>query len=168
MNPRARSNFALFASLMGVGALASCQQTPLTGPPELKLGHQECGDCGMLINEDRCCAAILVDIDGTHREHMLFDDIGCLLELKAEKSDLKVIEHWVRDYSARTWLKADSAAYLMSERIRTPMGSWIVAFASRQAAEAVQKDHEGRILTWDEVIVARQEWMAARYGKRPG
>ena len=44
----------------------------------------------------------------------------------------------------------------------------IVAFASRRAAEAVQKDHEGRILTWEEVIVARREWMEARYGKRPG
>ncbi len=164
-----RINPSLACALGGsvLALLASCQPTPLSGPPELKLGHQECGDCGMLINEDRCCAAILVDSDG-HREHVLFDDIGCLLELRTTKPNTKILEHWVRDYSARTWVKSESAFYLMSEKLRTPMGSWIVAFASRRAAEAVQKDHEGRILTWEEVIVARREWMEARYGKRPG
>ena len=168
MKIRLRSAVALATALLGFCALASCQQTPLTGPPELKLGHQECGECGMLINEDRCCAAILVDSDGSHREHILFDDIGCLLEYKTTKPQTKIVEHWVRDYSARAWLKSESAFYLMSEKMRTPMGSWIVAFASRQAAEAVQKENEGRILSWDEVIVARREWMEARYGKRPG
>ncbi len=168
MKLRIATSVALAASLAALAAFASCQQTPLTGPPELKLGHQECGDCGMLINEDRCCAAILIDADGTHREHVLFDDIGCLLEYQTTKPQTKIIERWVRDYSARSWVKSESAFYLMSEKLRTPMGSWIVAFNTRPAAEAVQKEHEGRILTWDEVIVARREWMEARYGKRPG
>lgn len=168
MNFRIILSLAWSAGIAALTALASCQQAPLSGPPELKLGHQECGDCGMLINEDRCCAAILVDADSGHREHILFDDIGCLLEYKSTKPATKVIEHWVRDYSARSWVKSESAFYLMSEAIRTPMGSWIVAFASRQAAEAVQKENEGRILSWDEVIDARREWMEARYGKRPG
>ena len=168
MNFRIIPALALSASIAAFALLGSCQQAPLSGPPELNLGHQECGDCGMLINEDRCCAAILVDADTGHREHILFDDIGCLLEYKGTKPTTKIIEHWVRDYSARSWVKSESAFYLMSEAIRTPMGSWIVAFASRQAAEAVQKENEGRILSWDEVIVARREWMEARYGKRPG
>lgn len=168
MNLRITPAIALFTGIAALATLASCQQTPLSGPPDLKLGHQECGDCGMLINEDRCCAAILVDADGTRREHILFDDIGCLLEFKTSKPTTKIIEHWVRDYSARTWVKSESAFYLMSEGIRTPMGSWIVAFATRKAAEAVQKENDGRILNWDEVIVARRDWMEARYGKRPG
>ncbi len=168
MKLRVAPVFALAASLVGLSTLASCQQTPLTGPPELKLGHQECGDCGMLINEDRCCAAILVDSDGNHREHILFDDIGCLLEYKTTKPKAKIVEHWVRDYSARTWIKAESAGFLMTERIHTPMGSGIVAFADRAGADAAQKENDGRVLTWDEVIVARREWMEARYGKRPG
>ena len=54
MKLRVTPAFALAASLAALATLASCQQTPLTGPPELKLGRQECGDCGMLINEDRC------------------------------------------------------------------------------------------------------------------
>lgn len=167
MSFRTNPSLATSAAAAVLGLLVSCQQAPLSGPPELKLGHQECGDCGMLINEDRCCAAVLLDTDG-HREHLLFDDIGCLLEFKTTKPNTNIIEHWVRDYSARTWVKSESAFYLMSEKIRTPMGSWIVAFASRHAAEADQKDHGGTILNWDEVIVARREWMEARYGKRPG
>jgi nitrous oxide reductase accessory protein NosL len=146
--------------------LAACEQAPLTGPPDLKLGQQECGDCGMLINDDRCCCAILINPDGTRREHVLFDDIGCMLEYTANKPDVKVNEHWVRDYLARTWVRAESASFLMSERIHTPMGSWIVAFGDRSAADAARKDNDGRVLTWDEVIIARSEWMESRYGKR--
>lgn len=168
MKLRVAPAFALAASLVGLAALASCRQAPLTGPPELKLGHQECADCGMLINEDRCCAAILVDSGGTHRDHLLFDDIGCLLEYKVDNPSTTILEHWARDFSSRTWIKAESAWFLMTERIHTPMGSGIVAFADRAGADAAQKENGGRVLTWDEVMVARREWMEARYGKRPG
>lgn len=156
----------MLALLTITGSLAGCESSPLTGPPELHLGHQECGDCGMQINEDRCCCAVLIEVDDKQRRYILFDDIGCMLEHKATNPELKVIEHWVRDYTARVWIRGESATYLMTEQVHTPMGSWLIAFATLDAANAMQRDKGGRVLSWDEVIVARRLWMEERYGKR--
>ena len=44
----------LGAGLAAASLLAGCDRAPLSGPPELRLGRDECVECGMIINDDRC------------------------------------------------------------------------------------------------------------------
>ncbi len=112
------------------------------GPPEVRLGRDECVECGMLIMEDRCSAARLIEVRGT-REAQHFDDIGCMLEIEREDPAPTVVERYVRDHGTRAWVPAARAAFIQSEAIHTPMASGIVAFADRSGAEARVREAGG-------------------------
>jgi hypothetical protein len=101
----------------------------------------------MMIQDERCAASLLVDRDG-RRDHLLFDDIGCMLDTERSKGDeFTVIARFVRDHAANMWLAADTAVFLCADRARmaTPMGSGAVAFADRAAAEEAQRQFGGEI-----------------------
>lgn len=164
---RTLTRIVLWTLLLVFGALAGCGEADLTGPPALRLGRDECGECGMLINEDRSACGVLIDNRG-RREYMLFDDIGCMLDIERERgADLVVLERYVRDHGDKSWVAAEAAVFLFTEpaKLRTPMGSGIAAYASRSHAEQAQRTHGGRLLTYAELAVARQTWMEDHFGK---
>lgn len=163
---RTLTRIVLWTLLLLLGALAGCGEAEVTGPPSLRMGRDECGECGMLINEDRSACGVLIDNRG-RREYMLFDDIGCMLDIERERgADLVVLERYVRDHGDKSWIAADAAFFLFTDpaRLPTPMGSGIAAYASRIDAEQAQRTHEGRLLTFTELAVARKTWMKDRYG----
>ncbi|MGD9692951.1 MAG: nitrous oxide reductase accessory protein NosL [Phycisphaerales bacterium] len=127
----------------------ACRRAELSGPPELRVGRDQCAECGMLISEDRCSAAVLYERD-RERLHAIFDDIGCLLDWRRATHDppQRVLETYLRDYDARAWIHANTASILRADRDRlhTPMGSGIVAFAHAADAEA-RRDEFGGDLT---------------------
>lgn len=156
---------ALAASLL----LVACSSEVLTGPPALRPGRDMCGECGMLVSEERHAAALLVDDQGL-RSHLVYDDIGCMLDAEAEGLDGKaVLERHVRDLGTGTWIRAESAAFLVTEpdRLPTPMGSGIGAWSSPAAATAAVQQHGGRVLDLAQLRVARREWLDRRL-RRPG
>lgn len=161
---------ALCAATLAI--LVSCSSSTLSGPPTLRVGRDECAACGMIINEARSACSILIE-SGGRREHLLFDDIGCMLDHERDGHiDATVCERHVRDYSSQAWIAAHTASYLMadSKLLLTPMGSGIASFADRADAASLQSSKPGRVLTWTELVPARQAWMEERYGKpsRPG
>jgi hypothetical protein len=153
--------FSLFALL---AVLSGCARPPLSGPPELRLGRDECRECGMLISEDRCCAALLLERDGV-REYALFDDLGCLLDFERTRLDgAVVVDRFARDYAARQWIPAGTAAYLLAEpeRLVTPMSSGMVAFAASAAADEARGRFGGRVLDLAGLQLARAGWAEVR------
>ena len=150
--------------------LSSCGGAPLSGPPELKLGRSECAECNMLISEDRCSCGLLVDDNG-HREYLLYDDIGCMLDSERAGLDGRtVVERYVHDHTSKAWVVADQAAFVMVDpkALPTPMGSGIVAFASRANADAAAAKHAGKVLDYRALGEARRLWMEERYGRPDG
>ncbi len=145
-------------------ALAGCDRAPLQGPPELRLGRDECRECGMIISEDRCSSALLLERAG-RREYALFDDLGCMLDVERAGLDgAAVIERHVHDYAGRGWLAAESAVYLLtpSDKLVTPMASGMVAFADRSAAQLAQAAHGGELLDYRALGEARRAWYERR------
>lgn len=146
--------------------LTACSRDDLAGPPELRLGRDICAECNMLVAEDRCSSAILIE-DRGRRDHRMFDDISCMIDFEDKDHDFVLIETFVRDYAAgeeNGWLSAADAYFLHADvdRLRTPMGSGMVAFATRSAAEAKQQEVGGEIMTWEELSAARREAMRSR------
>lgn len=136
-------------------SVSACRREAPTGPPELRVGRDQCLECGMLISEDRCAAVILMERGGA-REHAVFDDVGCLLDWLGETHDppARALETFLREYDARTWIPAHSAVVLRADpdRLHTPMGSGIVAFANAAAADARQREFGGTVTDYAALV----------------
>ncbi|MBX3406599.1 MAG: nitrous oxide reductase accessory protein NosL [Phycisphaeraceae bacterium] len=152
-------------SIVLVGALSACDRAEEAGPPNLRFGRDECAECKMSIVDEKSAAAARIRTShGT--EALMFDDIGCLLDLERWKPQTQVTERWTRDYGSRAWTQAETATYVFSERIHTPMGSWIAAYAAPADAAAAQAVYGGDVLTFEQLVARRAAWMEERYGKR--
>lgn len=161
-----RGSRTVAQAAMVAGIVASgCGGGELTGPPEIRVGRDECAGCGMLLAEDRSSCALLVEEHG-HRQHLVFDDPGCLLDYRAENSAVQVVEAYVHDFGTGAWVTAGSASFLFgdSEKLVTPMGSGIAAFANAAAAESRRQAAGGKIMDYQELRSARMAWKEARYG----
>jgi copper chaperone NosL len=163
---RATRPFAasIFAAVLA--ATAACQRAELAGPPDLRLGRDQCIECGMIINEDRFSSAALALGGRGYREHYLFDDVGCMLDYEREHGEIEFIELFAHDADTRGWLRADQALFLVtdSSRILTPMGSGIAAYADQAAAIRAQSEHGGEVLSYGDLAPLRQAWVEARMG----
>lgn len=157
----------LFLALAFIGP-AGCQRDPLAGPPEIRLGSDECAECGMIINESRCSSALLIESEGEQR-HLLFDDLGCMLDYEHEHGhEHATIDRFVRDYSADGWAQAERAFYLSADpdTLPTPMGSGLAAVGDADSAERLRSEVNGRIMTYAQAAAARRQWKQARLGSQ--
>ncbi len=157
----------LLAAAAAASTLAGCENRVESGPPDLRFGRDECAECKMSIVDEKSAAAARVQTPHGP-DVLLFDDLGCLLDLErwAERPGVVVTERWTRDYGSRQWTRAETATYVFSEKILTPMGSWIAAYAAPDAAAATHRDAGGDLLTYDQLVTRRGAWMEERYGKR--
>ncbi|GJQ28683.1 MAG: hypothetical protein HBSAPP03_05670 [Phycisphaerae bacterium] len=158
-------------SVLGLGMSATmlapgCNGTPLAGPPNLRLGRDECAECGMLINDGRSAAAFLLE-DSARRTHALFDDTGCLLDYERKhEGEGRILGVYIRDYETGAWVEGGGATFLLADpdRLPTPMGSGIAAYADPARAAAAKEKYGGDILTLDRLRPARRAWLRERYG----
>lgn len=144
-------------------SLCACGGRDLEGPPELRAGRDECAECGMIIADDRACAAVLVESHGRH-EHRLFDDLGCLVDFQDESGDgQRVDEGWSVDHSDGGWVSLDEAHYLLADprRLMTPMGSGYVAYAELAAAQEACARFGGSVGSFEDLSAARRAWRAS-------
>jgi copper chaperone NosL len=83
---------------------------------------------------------------------IVFDDVACLAAWLAENRD-RVASSWVVNFAAPAeWLRADSAIYLQSDTLRTPMASGLAALDPGRQADSVRSSLGGRLLNWSEVL----------------
>ncbi len=126
---------------------AGCARTPDDGPPTIRLGRDECLECGMTIVEERSAAAMLVEVN-RRRDGLLFDDIGCMLDAWDSRPELHVVRAFVHAYDGSGWVEAQRAHFVRADadRLRTPMGSGIGAFTTAEAARAAHGRTAGTLL----------------------
>lgn len=126
----------------GCGARPSGPQ-----PPDIAMGHDVCEQCGMVISEPRfACATVLND--GTIRK---FDDIGDMVMYHFERPDQQVSAYFVHDYNTEAWTRGEPAFYVRSDRIKSPMGHGLAAFATKADAETHATQVSGTVLNFDEM-----------------
>lgn len=133
-----------------VALTAACEREPRPiEPPEIVYGEDVCDRCGMIISEERYAAGIMVE-DEEGRAYRLFDDVAAVALYENEHPGVRVIGRWVKDYVARRWLTADSAAYVEAANLETPMAFGIVA-TSPARADSLAGALDGRVLDWSEL-----------------
>ncbi|BDG17480.1 hypothetical protein TbrSNM41_22140 (plasmid) [Thermus brockianus] len=140
------------------------------------MGVDACPYCFMTILDARY-AAQAVNAQG---KAFFYDDPACLLDQLNGWGgpSLSPKEVYLADYLASTrqrpsWLPAEKALLYHNPKVRTPMGSGLLAFADRRALEAHLKERPeragGRTLTWQEALKEgeRRPWVPTDFFPPP-
>ena len=140
------------AALAAGWLLAACApaQAAEPRPPDIAYGQDLCDTCGMIIGEARFAAASLTT-DG--RAHS-FDDIGDMLAYHREHPEEQVRAWFVHDYESEAWLRGETAFYVASAQIASPMGHGLAAFADGAAAEAFARERGAEAVAFEELQAA--------------
>jgi copper chaperone NosL len=136
----------LLALLLAACAPASAEPQP----PEMAYGQDTCDLCGMIIGEPKFAAALLLE-DGAARK---FDDIGNMFVYRQAHPELDVRAWFVHDYRSEEWIRGETAFYVKSPSIKSPMGHGLAAFRYRADAEVFAQSLDTSALTFEE---ARRE-----------
>jgi len=138
------------AAVIGVTLLAAGSGCAAAAPAPLHYGSDACDHCRMTIFDPSFAAQIVTRTGKQYR----FDDPGCLLEFMAsgQLAPAGVHSLWVNDRAdpARRTTVAE-AVFVVSDRIRAPMGGHMAAFSSRGAAMAFQAAVGGELRSWSEI-----------------
>lgn len=146
---RRRFLICAIGTAAAVLAPACAPQSSEPQPPEIAYGQDACEACGMLISEKRfACATVMAD-----KKALKFDDIGDMLVYHMDHPDLQVAAYFVHDYNTEAWIHGETAFYVMSAAIATPMGHGIAAFEKPAEAEALAQDKQTTVLTFDDLRV---------------
>lgn len=146
-----RHSFALSLVVLLAILLVSCQPRPsLDTPPEIRYGEDACDLCHMIINEARFAAAYVTRQGEARR----FDDIGDLVAYHAAHAE-EVAAFWVHDYDTEEWLRAEQAAFVVSDAFHTPMGHGIVAVADAARAQELAASVGGQVVAFSDLLGQR-------------
>ena len=131
--------------LIGCSLLVSCGPTD---PEPIRLNADACDFCKMTIADGRFGAELITAKGRVYK----FDDLDCMLGFEKENQNLSGKTHFVHNYQLNNQLiKAETAFFLSSENLKSPMNGNKAAFASqKEAAELLQK-MGGEVLDWKAV-----------------
>ena len=118
-------------------------------PQKIEYGKDQCNFCKMTIMDMRFGSEIVL----TTGKPFKFDDISCavsFVENKYIEID-KIHKTYVVDYSTGELVDSESAFYLSSNSLRSPMGSNLAAFASKDSLIHLQSLQGGEQLLWAQV-----------------
>ena len=132
--------------LIGVTACAS-QAAGEPIPPEIHLGEDACQFCRMIISDERYAAGYLT-ADG---DEFIFDDIGDMFRHHQEQA-AAVTAFFVHDHHEHTWVRAETAVYVLNPDLPTPMLSGLAAFAAEAEAGRFVAEAGGDIVTFEELL----------------
>ncbi|MEJ5336898.1 MAG: nitrous oxide reductase accessory protein NosL [Thermus sp.] len=159
-----------------LGVLAGVLPRALAAPRGLRVGVEACPYCFMTILDARH-AAQAVNPKG---KAFFYDDPACLLDQlngwggpSLTAKEVYLADHGASLRSEPKWVPAEKALLYHHPRVRTPMGSGLLAFASREALERHLRERPerqgGRVLTWKEALQegARRPWVPTDFFPPP-
>lgn len=124
-------------------AIVGCSQE--TQP--IEYGKDNCHFCQMRIMDPKFGSEAITDKGRTYK----FDSGECLLRY-LNKADGKHSHLVVTDFeSPETFLQAESAWFLVSDKMPSPMGGNLNAFKNKERAEFFQTKNGGEVFDWNQI-----------------
>jgi copper chaperone NosL len=121
-------------------------------PEPINFGTDQCEHCRMTIVDNKFGAEIITIKGKIYK----FDAAECMIRyVKTGKiNDADVKDYLVVDASKPAHLTdAKKVVYLISENFPSPMGANLSAYANRSDADAFQKNYQGEIKSWDDLLI---------------
>lgn len=118
-------------------------------PEPINYGSDICEYCHMTIVDQQHAAEIVTKKGRTYK----FDAIECMVNYLKTIDDATVQIYLITDYTQPGKLvDATSAIFLISRNIPSPMGAFLLGAINKEDAEKLQREHDGTLYTWDELI----------------
>lgn len=133
-------SFALFLIFI----LSSCQ------PKEkaIAYGQDECQHCRMMIVEKQYGSELVTNKGKVYT----FDSVECLIDYLQtdEINENEIALALVTSFNQPEVLRpVKKSFYLYSKQLPSPMGMYLTAFESKEAAQKAQEKFGGEIMNWD-------------------
>jgi len=123
-------------------ALESCSNHE---PKPIKLNIDNCDFCMMTIADIRFGAELITDKGRVYK----FDDLKCMLKYMNENNNQKVSKYYISKYTGNNELiNAESAFYIFSEQIKSPMRGNYAAFSNAEDANSFSKEFRAEKVDW--------------------
>lgn len=116
----------------------------------LEYGKDQCDHCRMTLTDKKYGAEIITK----KGKAVKFDAAECMLNyLKEKKIDENEVEKYLVINLSEPGVLTDavSATYLISSKLRSPMGEDISSFAEKNTAEKYLNEFGGEVHSWDEL-----------------
>lgn len=115
-------------------------------PQPIEYGSDVCSYCKMNIVQ-KTHSAQYVTKKG---KQFKFDAVECLVNAISETDTSQIELFLVADFSSPgTMIIAQSATFLISPGIKSPMGANLTAVSTKSFGEKLQQEHTGVLYTWD-------------------
>lgn len=140
------------AMLIIVSACNSNNPVPIT------IGRDNCTWCKMGIVNMRFASEVITEKGKDYK----FDSIECMTSFYQahKKLDSKNSQLWVHDFlHPKEWLQADSALFLKSDALHSPMGLDLIAVKNSVEMQNIKSKVSGRELDWPDVLAYVKENM---------
>ena len=119
-----------------------------TSPQPIDYGQVGCDFCKMTVVDQRYAAQLIT----SKGKMFVFDATECMINhMRMEENQRHEYSHvLVTDYTLPTTLiNAQTAIYLRSPELPSPMGAYITAFSNPQKVEELKEKQEGTVYDWD-------------------
>ncbi len=117
-------------------------------PTEINYGKDGCHFCKMTIVDNQHAAQIVT----TKGKAYKYDAIECMLNDLKQRNEADIALFLINDYSEPGKLiPAQTAVYLISREIPSPMGAFLSGFSSEEKAAKVKAEHGGTLYNWASV-----------------
>lgn len=142
-----KRRFAILTVLFFFSPFGCTSRPSASSPPKIHFGEDICAVCSMIVSDERFSSAITFT-EGRHVEAAFYDDVGEMLEARPPEGSS--LYWWAHDADSLEWIDAKAAFYLFSDSLRTPMGTGVAAFRTREAATRASQTWPGEILDFAE------------------
>ena len=116
----------------------------------LEYGKDQCDHCRMTLTDKKYGAEIITK----KGKAVKFDAAECMLNyLKEKKIDENEVEKYLVINLSEPGVLTDAvnATYLISPKLRSPMGEDISSFAEKNTADKYLNEFGGEVYSWDEL-----------------
>lgn len=123
-------------------SFSACQ----SGPKPIDYGSDMCQFCKMSIVDPRYGAELVTEKGRV----IMFDAVECLVNFVATDAAAKGAMLYVNTYDRPGELfEAQTAHYLISQKLPSPMGGFLTAFTTEEARRQLQREKSGEPISWD-------------------
>jgi len=126
-------------------------------PVPINYGQDECEYCRMKITDPRYGSELILKTGKVYK----FDSVECLAAYYLKNKDkMNIHSLWVPNFLTKKFIKAETAVYLHSKNLPSPMGLNLSAFSSMEELEKIRKKYGGEVLNWKQVLdLVQKEWL---------
>jgi copper chaperone NosL len=136
-------------SILGISILTLLLVTSCKVEPEkINYGEDGCHFCKMTIVDNQHASQLVTAKGKVYK----YDAIECLINDLKKRDSTEVGMLLVNDYSnPGELISAESATFIISEGIPSPMGAFLSGFSTKEAAEKVISENGGTLYNWQTV-----------------